>query len=106
LTPTASIGEIRMPWTPRGDGKVKPAADNDKRHANGDDGHNRGLHQNVGKVERRYKSVSHKRCGKAQYNECDQWGLAGEIEAPQPGPRIFCRVLFHPPIAACSRCSS
>ena len=41
--------------------RSKPPPMMTKRHAHGDDRHDRGLHQNVGEVERRQKTVGQQR---------------------------------------------
>ena len=81
----------------RADRKIEAAADDDEGHADGDHRHDRGLHQDVGEVERRQEAVGQQRRDHAQHDERDQRHLAGEVEALAP---------CQPPIAACSRCSS
>ena len=41
----------------RADRKIEAAADDDEGHADGDHRHDRGLHQDVGEVERRQEAV-------------------------------------------------
>src|SRR6516162_2613021 len=64
----------------RADRKIETAADDYKRHPDGDNGHDRGLHENIGQVERRKKTVCHERCGETEHNERDQWYLTNKIK--------------------------
>ena len=84
----------------RADREIEAAADDDEGHADGDDRHDRGLHQDVGEVERREKAVGHERGRRAQHDQRDQRHLAGESSP-------IARFGHHqPPIAARSFGSS
>ena len=82
----------------RADREIEAAADDDEGHAHGDHRHDRGLHQDVGEIERREKAVGQQRGHHAQHDQRDQRHLAGEVEAVQ--------LDHHPPIAARSCGSS
>jgi hypothetical protein len=59
---------------------AEAASDDDEGHAHGDHRHNRGLHQDVGKVERRQKTIGQQRGHRAQHDQRNQRHLAGEVE--------------------------
>src|SRR5262249_56007061 len=55
------------------------AAEKDESHAHGDHRHDRGLHQDIGEIEGREKTVGQQRGRRAQNDERDQRHLTREI---------------------------
>ena len=83
----------------RADREIEAAADNHERHADGDHRHDRGLHQNVGEVERRQEAAGQHRRDHAQQQQRDQRALAEKLRRLRHGGMVIRR---SPRAAACS----
>ena len=76
----------------RADRKIEAAADDDEGHADGDHRHDRGLHQDVGEVERRQEAAGQERGDDAKHHQRDQRDLPDDVEARCPSSAADGRV--------------
>ena len=81
----------------RPDRKIEAAADDDEGHPHGDHRHDRGLHQDVGEVERRRKRGVSSAVAAHKHDKRDERHLPGELP---PQWIDIAQVVFTPPIAA------